>query len=55
MVFVVEPPNKMCISYQSWARLLATPLKPFQVEALQKYSDYIEKEDDSVQGPLMKK
>jgi hypothetical protein len=55
MAFVVEPPNNMCNFHRSWARLLATPLKPFQVGALQKYSDYIEKEDDSVQGPLMKK
>ena len=39
---------------RSWARLMATPLEPFHVEALQKYADYIEKKDDSVLGPLMK-
>lgn len=39
---------------RSWARLLATPLKPFQIKSLRKYATGVQEKIFSMHGPLIR-
>ena len=39
---------------RSWARLLATPLKPFQVRAIKKYSSVVHNSHSGLHGVLLR-
>jgi hypothetical protein len=41
-------------SERSWARLLANPLKPFQIESLRKYATGVQEKIFSMHGPLIR-